>query len=47
MVLDGRGVLQFGFFGDADELLDVVPLAFEKGSVVWDWVIGVVGRGDS
>ena len=47
MVLDGRRVLQLGFLGDADELLDVVPLAFEKGGVIWDWVIGVVGRGDS
>ena len=47
MVLDGRGVLQFGFLGDADELLDVVPLAFEQCGVVWNWVIGIVGRGDS
>ena len=47
MVLDGRGVFEFGFLGDTYELLDVVPLALEKSGVVWDWVICVVGRGDS
>lgn len=47
MVLDGRGVFELGFLGDADELLDVVPLALEQGGVVRNWIIGVVGRGDS
>ena len=47
MVLNGRGVFELRFLGDADELLDVVPLALEQGGVVRDWVISVVGRGDA
>lgn len=47
MVLDGRGVFELDFPGDADELLDVVPLALEQGGIIRDWVIGIVGRGDS
>lgn len=45
MVFDGRGVAELRFLGDADELLDVVPLAFEKSCVVRYGIIRVVGRG--
>ena len=47
VVLDGRGVFELDFLGDANELLDVVPLALEQGGIIRDWVIGIVGRGDS
>ena len=43
VVLDGCGVLQFRFLGYTNELLDVVPLAFEKGCVVRYWIIHIVG----
>ena len=47
MVFNWGGVLEFRFLGDADELLDVVPLALEKGGIIRDGVIGVVGSGDT
>lgn len=45
MVFDGRRVAELRFLGNADELLDVVPLALEESCVVWYWIIRVVGRG--
>lgn len=47
MVLDGSRVFKFRLLCDADELLDVVPLAFKEGGVVRNWVIGAVGCGDA
>ena len=46
VVLDGSRILEFRLLCDADELLDVVPLALEEGCVVRDWVIGAVGCGN-
>lgn len=39
MVLDGRGVLQLRLFGDADELLDVVPLAPEQRAIIRNGIV--------
>ena len=47
MVLDGRGIAQFGFFGDGYEAFDVVPLALDQRSVVRDGIVAVVGRGNT
>ena len=46
VVLDGSRVSELRFLGYTYELLDVVPLAFEKGCVVRYGVIRVVWRGD-
>ena len=45
MVFDGRRVAELRFLGNADELLDVVPLALEESCVVRYRIIRVVGRG--
>ena len=47
VVLYGSRVFEFRLLCDADELLDVVPLAFEESGVVRDWIVGAVGRGDA
>lgn len=47
MVFDGRGVAQFGFFGDGNEAFDVVPPAFEKRGIVRDGIVAVIGRGNT
>ena len=44
VVLYGSRVSEFRFLSDADELLDVEPFAFEKSSIVWYWIIRIVGR---
>ena len=44
MVLYGSRVSELRFLSDADELLDVEPLAFEKSCVVRYWIIRIVGR---
>ena len=41
------GVLELGFLGEADELLDVIPLAFEKRGIIWYGVICGVGCGNT
>ena len=41
-VLERGGILELGVLTDGDELLDVVPLALEEGSVVRNRVIGAV-----
>ena len=46
LVLDRGDVLQLGLLGQADELLDVVPLAPEQGTVVRDRVIRAVRGGN-
>ena len=43
VVLYGSRVSELRFLSDADELLDVEPLSFEKSCVVWYWVICIVG----
>ena len=43
VVLYGRGVSELRFLSNADELLDVEPLAFEEGCVVWYRIIRIVG----
>ena len=44
MVLDGSRVSELRFLSDANELLDVEPLSFEKSCVVRYWIIRIVGR---
>ena len=43
MVLYGSRVSELRFLSNADELLDVEPLAFEEGCVVWYRIIRIVG----
>lgn len=45
MVLYGSGVFELRFLGNTDELLDVVPLAFEKRGVIRYGVISGVHGG--
>lgn len=45
VVFYGSRVSELRFLSDANELLDVVPLSFEKSCVVRYWVIRIVGRG--
>ena len=42
MVLDGSRVSELRFLSDANELLDVEPLSFEKSCVVRYWIIHIV-----
>ena len=44
MVFYGSRVSELRFLGDADELLNVEPLSFEKSCVVRYWIIRIVGR---
>ena len=43
MVFDGRGVFELRLFGEADKLLDVVPLAAKESGIVRYGVICAVG----
>lgn len=44
MVFDRRGIAELRFLGNTNELLDVVPLAFEKRSVIrYGIICGVHG----
>ena len=47
MIFYRCGVFQLRFLGNADELLDVIPLAFEQRSVIRYGVIGGVHRRDA
>lgn len=47
VVFERRGVAELRFFGEADKLLDVEPLAAKERGIVRDWVIGAVGRGNA
>ena len=44
MVLYGSRVSELRFLSDANELLDVEPLSFEKSCIVRYWIIRIVGR---
>ena len=39
MVLDGSGVFELRFLGDADKLLDVVPLAAEQRAIIRNGIV--------
>lgn len=43
VIFEGRGVAELSFFGEADKLLDVEPLAAKERGIVRDWIIGAVG----
>ena len=47
LVFDGCVVFELGLLRHADELLDVVPLAFEQCGVIRNWVIRAVGCGNT
>ena len=47
MVFYGSRVFELRFLSDANGLLDVEPLSFEKSCVVWYWIIRIVGRSNT
>ena len=47
VVFERRGVAELRFFGEADKLLDVEPLAAKERGIIWDRIICAVGRGNA
>lgn len=46
VVLDWRRVFELRFFGDADKLFDVVPLAPEQSAIIRNGIISAIDRRD-
>lgn len=47
VVFDGSRLSELRFLSDADELLDIEPLFFEKSCIVRYWIIRIVGHSNT